>query len=131
MSKEKKYPRITMGNGKILLQLLDADTFKTLYDHYPECYLESDHAAIVTHLQRHTATPDAENTFRNAIETAREWMQIESGLPVLIIKTKTGVIFALPETRDAVNKYRWLHSKALKYASRIMVHVRRTFGEVI
>jgi hypothetical protein len=56
-------------------------------------------------------------------------MQIESKLPVLILTTKDGVVFALPEVRDAVNKYRWLHRKAQKYARRIMTYVRNVYGD--
>jgi len=128
MPKDKKYPRIELKSGTILLELMEPDVFDTLYKHHPECKLESDSAAYLTHLRAPNTTDDAELAFKNACEAAREWMQIESGVPVLILRTRNGVIFALPETRDAVTKYRWLHSKAIKYASRITEHINRTFG---
>ncbi len=129
MPKQKVYPRITTTKGRELIKLLEPNTFNALYKDYPECKSTSKTPTISAYLRCYTKEPDAEVYFKNACEVMREWMQIESKLPVLVLTTETGIIFALPQTRDAVNKYRWLHRKALKYARRVMDYIHHVFGE--
>jgi hypothetical protein len=129
MGHKKIYPRVKTRHGTTLLTLLEPTIFERLYADYPECRTTSDELVVSAYLKCYSVEPDAQVMFKNACEVMREWMQIESKLPVLILTTSDGILFALSETREAVTKYRWLHSKAQKYAKRVMAYIRNVYGK--